>query len=92
MQDELGDRARIVGVNAIGEEAGNAEIAGVADLPWLQDTVEVGAWDLWGVEWRDVWVLDAGNHLTAIFNLSEHDLEDPDDYAELRDLITAAEG
>ena len=90
MQAELGEQAAILGVDAIGNEPSQGLMADVGDLPWLQDVEEVGAWELWGAAWRDVWVLDSDNRLVGIYNLTNHDLAEEDDYAELEELILSA--
>jgi hypothetical protein len=78
----------ILGVNEAGQERGNPSITGT--LPWLQDTSAQQAWVRWGVEWRDVVVLDADNVPIAIYNLTAHDLHDPANYAALRDILVQA--
>ncbi len=64
-------------------------VAGRA-LPWLQDVPEVDAWGLWQATWRDVRVLDAKNVVRDVYNLTEHDLNDPAAYAELKALLLRA--
>ncbi|MCA9716894.1 MAG: hypothetical protein H6713_01435 [Myxococcales bacterium] len=64
----------------------------VASLPLLADVAEVDVWGLWAVTYRDVVILDASNHAYATYNLTEHDLQDPASYDELRSLLLAAGG
>lgn len=78
---------RILGLNAIGLEAGNAAVCMNRDLPWLQDVPEQGAWASWNVVWRDVWILDTENVPVAVYNLTEHTLADPAQYAELQQML-----
>lgn len=78
---------QILGVNAIGLEAGNATITMNRTLPWLQDTADQNVWATWGVEWRDVWILDSENVPVAVYNLSQHNLADPAKYAELKGML-----
>lgn len=92
MQQELGERAAILGVNAIGYESSNEAFTVGISLPWLQDVDQVEAWDLWGAEWRDVWVLDTANQLAHVYSLNEHDLGIEADYLELMALIEEAGG
>lgn len=80
----------VLGVNAAGEESGNALMVAGRTLPLLQDEAGVDAWGLWQVEWRDVFVLDAENRPYAVVNLTTHDLADPDEYASLKATILAA--
>jgi len=90
MQAELGDEAAILGVNAVGYEAYDEDFTAGFSIPWLQDTVEEEAWERWGAEWRDVWVLDADNQLQEIYSLNEHDLGVEADYQALLSLIRRA--
>ena len=49
-------------------------------------------WDSWAATWRDTWVLDADNVAFGVYNLTEHDLSDPDEYQGLYDLLVEAAG
>lgn len=81
----------ILGLNAIGLEAGNEAICNGRDLPWLQpDASTEDPWTEWGVTWRDVWVLDADNVPLAVYNLTSHNLADPLHYDELKTLLLTA--
>ena len=60
------------------------------DLPWLQEDEEHLVWDVWGVTYRDVWVLDVNNELVGVFNLTGTSLGDPTNYAALRALFEQA--
>jgi hypothetical protein len=63
------------------------------DLPWLQDTVALNVRaDVWGVSYRDVYILDPENVLFAVYNVnpSEHNLSDPVHYAGLRAVLLEA--
>jgi hypothetical protein len=77
-------------VNAPGYETGNEALFAVTDLPVVQDDATWDVWTLWGAVWRDVYVLDRTNHVTAVYNLTTHNLSDPANYAELYDLFVAA--
>jgi len=83
---------QILGVNATSLESGNAGMVAGRVLPWLQDVSAVDAWGDWGVTERDVRVLDRENHLLFVYNLNpaNHDLSDPADYAELKQLLQDA--
>lgn len=88
MQAELDpNEAVILGVNAVGLEGGNPAITADRTLPWLQDVPSVLAWDEWAVVYRDVRVLDQDGVLVGVFNLTEHDLAEPESYAALLELI-----
>jgi len=80
----------IIGINAAGQESGNADIPDVADLPWLQDDADQDAWGTWAAEWRDVVVLDADNVEVGRLNLTDHDLSEDVNRQLLVDLFTAA--
>ncbi len=77
----------ILGINAAGLEAGNATITAGRTLPWLQDTAADNVWASWNVVWRDVWILDTNNVPVGVFNLTEHDLGDPAQYAAFRTML-----
>lgn len=87
MQKELPPEVRILGVNRIGADGGNAAICDGRDLPWLQDTRMEQAWERWDVAYRDVIVLDAENRPVAVYNLTERSLAVPAHYAELRAIL-----
>jgi len=79
-------------VNAVGLEAGNSLITANRLLPWVQPTAAEDPWALWPIEYRDVAILGPGNELLGTYNLTTHDLADPDNYAALRDLLITAAG
>jgi hypothetical protein len=60
------------------------------DVPVLQDTAEVGAWGLWGVQERDLVVLDERNQVIAQFNLYSESLLDPQFQSEFDSLVREA--
>jgi hypothetical protein len=85
----------ILGVNAIGHESGNAWFTSVSDLPWLQDVDASGdgqsdVWANWQVVYRDVIILDAANVPVGRFNLTDHDLQDFENYDALRRMFIEA--
>jgi hypothetical protein len=93
----------IVGVNQVGyggctpeqedwECSGNAAMCLERDLPWLQDQAEILVWNTWGVTYRDVMVVDPDNRLVAIYNVTDHNLSIPGEYAGLRALLLSAAG
>ena len=83
---------RILGVNGLGLESANDEMTSGRVLPWLQPGAGEDVWTLWQVEYRDVVILGPDNERLGTFNLTEHDLSDPANYATLKDqLITAAD-
>jgi len=76
-----------LGVNGIGFESGNERVTDGRDIPWLQDVESVDAWSLWDVAYRDVYVLDQSGQLRFIYNLTTHDLSNPDNMATLQEAI-----
>jgi len=82
----------ILGINQIGHGSQNAAACVGKDIPWLQETVVNQCWTPWGVTYRDVVILDGDNERVATYNLTTHNLADPDDYAELKALLQAAAG
>jgi hypothetical protein len=81
--DETGYSVEILGINAAGKENGNPTITEGRSLPWLQDTEEVNAWDLWSVDYRDVYVLDQQHQLRYIYNLTTQNLGEAEYYQDL---------
>ena len=47
-------------------------------------------WAAWGVNYRDVVVLDGDNIPVAVYNLTIHDLSDPANYDALRTMLLDA--
>ncbi|MCK6505598.1 hypothetical protein L6R53_19735 [Myxococcota bacterium] len=58
----------------------------------VQDDETARVWESWEATWRDTWVLDGGNEACGVYNLTEHDLSDPVEYAGLYDLLVACAG
>ncbi len=83
-------RVDLLGVNAVGEESGNASITDGRSIPWLQDASSENVWTSWDVTYRDVVILGGANRRNTVYNLTEHDLSDPASYAELKALLHAA--
>lgn len=81
---------QILGVNDIGFESANDQMTDGRDLPWLQATVEQDVWELWGVTYRDVWVLDADNVPVGVFNVTSNNLGDPTNYETLKQMFLDA--
>jgi hypothetical protein len=80
----------LIGVNGAGFETGVPEMINGRFIPLLQDTVEVDAWSLWQVEYRDVIILDRDNVPVGVFNLTTHDLSDMGDYVTLKGMLIDA--
>ena len=78
---------RILGLNETGQESGNSAIVVGNTIPWLQDTAAQDVWSDWDVTYRDVIVLDDENNVAGVYNLTEHDLQNPAEYNELKTLL-----
>ena len=92
MQVELDTTAttlpiRILGVNETGQESGNSAIVVGNTIPWLQDTAAQNVWSDWKVTYRDVIILDDENRVAGIYNLTDHNLQNPADYNALKALL-----
>ena len=82
----------LLSINKIAAESGVASFNTTHNLPMVQDDTDQLIWDAWQGNWRDVYILDKENKLIEIYNLTEHNLNDPLNYEELKSkLITAAE-
>jgi hypothetical protein len=80
----------ILGLNAIGHESANALACEGRALPWLQDVPAQNAWQAWHATWRDVFVVGPENEVLHVYNLTEHNLARPSNYATLRSLLLQA--
>ncbi len=81
---------QILGVNQIGQEADDSLICQGRTIPWLQETTEHPVWTPWQVTWRDVVILDTRNERVSVYNLTQHDLAVPSNYAYLKQMILEA--
>ena len=61
-------------------------------FPWLQDTQEDDWWGTWGITYRDVVILNRDGNEEAVFNLTEHDLGNPNEYAAFKALLLDVAG
>jgi hypothetical protein len=80
----------ILGINAIGLEAGNPSITSGRTIPWLQDTLAENVWSTWAPTYRDVVILDTQNQKIDVYNVTVYNLADPANYATLKDKLRAA--
>ena len=76
----------ILGVNGAGYPDTKLIYEG-RDLPWLLDTKQADWWGSWGATFRDVIILDRDGNEAGVFNLTEHNLDDPDEYEALKTLL-----
>ena len=86
--DAAGINAKILGVNGIGYEAGNASATTGRTSPWLQPTdPATDPWVTWAVNYRDVVILDEQNYPVAVYNLTQYNLGISTNYDTLRAMI-----
>ena len=85
--NEDGHPIQIIGVNGIGYENGNERVTEGRDIPWLQDIEDIDAWTQWGVQYRDVYVLDQNGNLRFIYNLTVHNVGEPDNLELLQEAM-----
>lgn len=78
---------RILGVNEVGQEYGNAAVCVGREIPWLQEVSASPIWGPWEVAYRDVVILDEQNEVAGVFNLTTYNLDYPGNYAGLRNLL-----
>ena len=81
----------ILGVNEAGY-GNNEAICEGRDPPWLQETQEDDWWGTWGITYRDVVILNRDGNEEAVFNLTEHDLGNPNEYAAFKALLLDVAG
>lgn len=75
---------RIFGCNAVGQEAQSGDITAGRTLPWLQDTPGQSVMSSsWRPKPQDVVLLDEANNYVGSFNLGNHDLGQPSNFARL---------
>ncbi len=80
----------VLGINEIGADRYNSQVTSFRDLPWLQDTPASSTWSLWQAVWRDVRILDPGNRLVTVFNVTDRDLRRATNYVALRQAFLDA--
>lgn len=92
IETQVGDGPlQILGVNEDGHAGSNAAMCEGRVLPWLQDRAEVDVWKkLWKPVYRDVVILDGDGRVHAVYNVTEHDLNNPANYAALKTLLLEA--
>jgi hypothetical protein len=86
-----GLRVEAVAINRIADAGVNdAIIESLNSIPWLQDNESQRVWDTWGVEWRDIVVLDPFNRPLFRNNLTDHSLTIPENRATLTAALVNA--
>ena len=81
---------QIMGINGIGLESDNDAMTADRVRPWLQPAADEDVWTSWLVVYRDVVILGPGNEHLGTYNLTEHDLADPANYAALMNQLLEA--
>ncbi|MEC7949631.1 MAG: hypothetical protein VX265_18835 [Myxococcota bacterium] len=59
-------------------------------LPLLQDDRRTRVWTRWNATYRDVHVVDRENFRVGVFNLTQNDLGEPENYAALKAMLIEA--
>lgn len=77
----------IVGINQIGYDAGNESIKEGRDAPWVQDNEAVNVWADWGINYRDVLLLDGDRRAVHVSNLSNEGLQNDVNYCNLAQIF-----
>ncbi len=90
LDSERAGAIKLVAINQVGFESSTEGMADLGDIPLLQDTAEVNAWVSWAAVYRDVIIVDAKGERVEAFNLTTHDLSNPDNYAALKAKLLAA--
>jgi hypothetical protein len=85
---ELGYDIFILGINEFGFEIANEQVTEERDIPWLQDQEDVLLWTNWDVQYRDVHIFDETQTLREVINLSQFDLNNPENYASFIHTLT----
>jgi len=88
-------RIQLLGANAYGQEMANAYVTQGRELPWLQDVdanqdYRGDAAAVWDPSFRHLYILDGENVEVASFDLDRKDLQQPANYAALRELLIDA--
>lgn len=81
---------QILGVNNMGSTSGVTGMCDGRDVPYLQDTPSENVWGSWSVTWRDVIILNGCNEVIDVYNLTDHSLQSPTNYDQLKNLLLAA--
>jgi len=89
---DLPVEVRIHGINEIGQESGNASACLGKDIPWLQEVPAHPVWTTWAVRYRDVVILDENNEVVGIYNLTDHNLGDPEAFEALKTMLIGFAG
>lgn len=79
-------------INQVGLESGLEGMSVYGALPILQDDPDLLIWEMEGIEYRDVLILDADNQWLTTFNLTDNDLNDDSNYTALMDLLVGYAG
>lgn len=83
---------RILSINQIGAENGINSFNENHALPMVNDSTTDEIWIQWESQWRDFYILNKQNELLEVYNLTQHNLNDPINYQELKQkLILAAQ-
>jgi len=90
LDSERAGAIALLAINEVGHESATETMAALGDIPLLQDTTQAGAWAGWAAVYRDVIIVNAKGERVEAFNLTTHDLSNPDNYAALKAKLLAA--
>jgi hypothetical protein len=79
----------IVGINYYTDSSFNPSITSGNSIPWLQDTLSVGAWTRWGAAKDDLRIVDSLNRPWTNYSLIQHDLTLAENREALKQLFLA---
>lgn len=81
---------QLVGVDGIGFESTSSLATMGRTLPWLQDVSAQDVWTKWGVQYRDVVIVGTDLLRRDVYNLTSHDLGNPEFRAVLKQKLLDA--
>jgi hypothetical protein len=81
---------KLLSINQIGAENGISSFNETHGLPMVNDNANDNIWLQWESQWRDFYILNKQNELLEIYNLTEHNLNDPQNYQELKQKLVDA--
>ena len=70
----------IFAINMAGTGAGASSLSSNINLPMVQDSNTLGIWNDWDAGWRDVFILNENNELVMIYNLTQNNLGNTNNY------------
>lgn len=81
---------QLLAINEAGYESSTDLMAGLGDIPLLQDVAEDAVWSSWNATYRDVVIVNGEGMRVSVYNLTSYDLGQEANYAELKARLLAA--